>query len=159
MGVSPSAHEPVRIAPMAMTNARHGDSGNGHQYDRGSVYDDHGKTTAASDHDDDGATPRFSNARRHDETRGGSRAATTSVGEVCQNKSPSFVVGRSSERLSAAEAIRGGGAGAEESGRAGRGQSTGVLRADSVAASIYAAEVAPVGHDEWKEACTAQGKM
>lgn len=158
MGVSPSRHEPVRIAPMArrgdMTYALHSSSVNGRQYDRGSVYDDHSHSKAAAargatagyGHDDDGATPRFSTARTHDETRNGSSDATA-ADEVCQNSNSGFVVGRSNERLSAAESMGRG----EESGRS--------LRAGGVAVESHAAELLAFGHDEWKEACTAQGKM
>lgn len=170
MGVSPSGHEPVRIAPMArrgdMTNALLNNSVNGCQYDRGSVYDDHSHSkataargaTAAYDHDDEGITPRFSTARARDETRNGS-SGDTAADEVCQNNTSGFVVDQSSERLSAAESMSGGGAGAEERGRAGGDQMMGALRAGGVAAESNAAKLLAVGHDEWKEACTAQGKM
>lgn len=170
MAVSPSAHEPVRIAPMARrgatTNAFLGaNDSNSHQYDRGSVYDDHGKTaaargaTAASAHDGDGATPRRLIARTHDETRDGSSGATAAADEACQSDRSGFGVGRSRDRRSATESMRGGVAGVEENGRAGGGQSMDALRADSVAAERNAVELVAVGYDEWKEACTAQGKM
>ncbi|CAN0533571.1 unnamed protein product, partial [Ectocarpus sp. 12 AP-2014] len=179
MGVSPSDHEPVRIAPMVRHDRSDDDEDNNNHYGYGNgstfyVEDSSGAATsmhtrtAARQHENDcayplGFSPTETSPLERGDGRTGSTGATTVVDDFPrkQTESSRFVVGRSSERMSAAESM-----GREEgSGKLGasRGQAAvggGPPWLGGVAAAGHdAAELLTVEHDEWKEARTAEGKI
>ncbi|CAN0002839.1 unnamed protein product, partial [Ectocarpus sp. 4 AP-2014] len=180
MGVSPSDHEPVRIAPMVRHNRSDDDDNNNNNhcgYDNGgTLYDEDSSgaatsmhtRTAARQHENDCAYPLgFSSTETSPVDRGDRRTGSTGATAVVddfsrkQTESSRFVVGRSSERMSVAESM-GRGGGGEKLG-ASKGQAAaggGPPWLDGVAAAGHdAAEMLTVEHDEWKEARTAEGKI
>lgn len=166
IGVSPSDHEPVRIAPMVRHDGSDDDDNDnksgcgrgGTFYDEdssGAAHSIHTRT-AAKQHENDCAYPAgFSTAEARPVDRGDRRTSSAGATAVAgdfswkQTESSRFVVGRSSERMSAAESMGRGGAACGKRGANG-GQA---------AAGRDAAELVTVKHDEWKEARTAEGKM
>ncbi|CAM9838724.1 unnamed protein product [Ectocarpus sp. 6 AP-2014] len=170
MGVSPSDHEPVRIAPM-VRHDRSDDDDNNNNHSGGTLYDEDSggaatsmhTRTAAKQHENDRAyTLGFSTTEARPVDRGGRRTGSTGATAVVddfprkQTESSRFVVGRSSERMSAAESM----------GRAGGGGKRGASRGQAAAGcgppclgGVAAAELLTVEHDEWKEARTAEGKI
>lgn len=172
MGVSPSSHEPVRIAPMVRRcspiDARHHDGDLDHHAERSSAAARAAGSAKYSDHGGGGgrAAPKRADDISHDDTsdRGVGGSVSTSAADVFYQRGggAGFVVGQSRERLSAVGCIgRGGGRRSGDSGGAGRGLEAAAPRADGAAAEKDrdAAELVSVGYDEWKEACTAEGKM
>eukprot|EP00903_Cladosiphon_okamuranus_P007711 g7472.t2 len=180
MGVSPSSHEPVRIAPMVRRcpsiEARHDDDDDDDD-DDDFVHHAELRSAAAcaagsaeySDHGGGGGgreASSFADDRSHDDTsgRGGGGSVSTSAADVFQRgRGAEFVVGQSREGLRAAACVgrSGGGRYYGDSGGAGRGLEAAAPRADDAGAEKErdAAELLSVGYDEWKEACTAEGKI
>ncbi|CAM9577966.1 unnamed protein product, partial [Scytosiphon promiscuus] len=195
-GVSPSANEPVRIAPMVHRGAtvdsrRNGGGngggyadGNGKRFDRGGSHEapaDGGATRGAghaaapaamvADREGVGSEQRFSRRTRPAGTGGRSdggadgavaaAAAAAVEDESVKQMGSDFVIGRSIERVSAAESMRRGTEGSRSRRFSEQDQASGPRRADIVAAAgRSAAGLSTVdGHDEWKEACTTEGKI
>ena len=174
MGVSPSSHEPVRIAPMVRRCSSADAPHNGGFDDTplraaGAVeYSDHhggggagavGRP-APNIFDDKSRGDTSSGGESGDGSGGGSWGGsgggngTASSADVFyqRGEGAGFVVGRSRERLSAAACMARG----EKSGDIG-GAGRGL---EAVAEKERdAADLVSVGYDEWKEACTAEGKM
>lgn len=177
MGVSPSDHEPVRIAPMVRPDGSDNDNDNKSGYDLGCTFYDEDSggaatnmhsRTAAKQHENDRAYPLgFSSTEASPVDRGDRRTGATGATAVVddfprkQTESSRFVVGRSSERMSAAESMgRGGGGGKLGASRGQAAAGGGPPWLDGVAGAGHdAAEMLTVEHDEWKEARTAEGKM
>lgn len=144
----------------------YGDS-HGDRLDHGSFYghlaDIEGTTRGVATADGAGSAQLFPRRTRPVGTgaRSGDNSSSAIEDELVRHRGSGFVVGRSSERLTAAESMRRGGSREED-------KAPGALRADVVAAAAAAAVLVgrnaaglPTveGHDEWKEACTAEGKM
>ncbi|CAN0068070.1 unnamed protein product, partial [Ectocarpus sp. 8 AP-2014] len=175
MGVSPSDHEPVRIAPM-VRHDRSDDDDNNNNRSGGTLYDEDSggaatsmqTCTAAKQHKNDRAyTLGFSTTEARPVDRGHRRTGFTGATAVVddfprkQTESSRFVVGRSSERMSAAESMgRGEGCGKRGASRGQVAAGGGPPCLGGVAAAGHdAAELLTVEHDEWKEARTAEGQI